>query len=184
MKRVLFFALFISVSLLSFSQRRDTFNLLPNGQKAKKGDVVKELKSHPQSKLDSVYYIKYGKIAAKCPSEQLSRAGSSNCFHEATVDSTNIVTVSKATPADKDSKTETTPTTSAHWNMLISSIQVNSFFSIPEKVGNPGTGDENTEWLEINYAGKTHKVTFDSTGPDEYEGINNLLKLLKKFTAF
>ena len=81
-------------------------------------------------------------------------------------------------------KTETTKTNKDYWSMMIKSVQFNSFFSIPEKVGNPGVGDENSEWIEINYAGKIHKVTFDSTGPDEYEGINNLTKFLKKMTSF
>lgn len=80
-------------------------------------------------------------------------------------------------------KTDNAKTTSAQWNMLVSSIGANSFFSIPEKIGNPGVGDENTEWIELNYAGKIHKVTFDSTGPDEYDGIKNLQKILKKITG-
>lgn len=166
-KQLLFLALAISLSLISFSQKRDTFNLF---KKEQKKDALKEIQLHPQSKLDSVYYIKYGKIETKC---------TENCFHEATIDSVNMVTVTKS-----PLKTDNAKTTSTQWNMLVSSIEINSFFSIPEKIGNPGVGDENTEWVELNYAGKVHKITFDSTGPDEYEGIKNLLKLLKSVTGF
>jgi len=175
MKHILLFTLFISASFISFSQKRDTFNLFQ--KQTKKKDVTKELLSHPPSKLDSVYYIKYGKIEVRC---------SANCFHEATIDSINTVTVSKSLQAGNTTppKTDNTHTTIAQWNMLVSSIEVNSFFLIPEKIGNPGVGDENTEWIEINYAGKIHKVTFDSTGPDEYDGIKNLDKLLKNITHF
>ena len=169
MKHLLIFTLAISVSLISFSQKRDTFNLSLDKKKEKR-DALKEIQAHPLSKSDSIYYIKYGIILTKCTAE---------CFHEATIDSINRVTVTKSPP-----KTDNAQTTSAQWNMLVSSIEINSFFSIPEKIGNPGVGDENTEWIELNYAGKIHKVTFDSTGPDEYDGIKNLLKLLKNITHF
>ena len=176
MKQILFFTFFISVSLVSFSQKRDTFNLFQSHKREKK-DAVKEIQSHPQGKENIVYYIKYGKNETKCEGY---------CFHEAMIDSINIATTNRSLQAEKNypPKTDNAATTGAHWNMLIKSTEMNSFFSIPEKIGNPGVGSENTEWIEINYEGKTHKVTFDSTGPDEYEGINNLLKILKKMVAF
>lgn len=177
MKHILFFSFFISVSLLSFSQKRDTFNLNLDKKKEKR-DAVKEILAHPpQNKQDSVFYIKYGKSAVKCIGY---------CFHEATIDSINMVTVNRSLKEDKNYplKTDNAQTTRAQWNTLVSSLEVNSFFSIPEKVGNPGVGDENTEWIELNFAGKIHRVTFDSTGSDEYEGIKNLDKQLNKITGF
>jgi hypothetical protein len=177
MKHFLFFTFFISVSLLSFSQKRDTFNLFQN-KKPVKRDAVKEIQAHPpRNKQDSIFYIKYGKSAVKC---------TGYCFHEATVDSVNNVTVSKALQADKSYplKTDSAKTTPSQWNMLVSSLEVNSFFSIPEKVGAPGDGGAEYEWIELNYAGRIHRVTFDSTGPDEYDGIKNLLKIFKTMTAF
>ncbi|MBI4946456.1 MAG: hypothetical protein HY840_08655 [Bacteroidetes bacterium] len=178
MKHILLFTLFISASLLSFSQRSkiDTFNIFQNKKKEKR-DAVKEIQSHPLSKQDSVYYIKYGKNSTKC---------TGYCFHEATVDSIHIVTLRKSLQAEKNypAKMDTAQTTPTQWSMLINSIEINSFFSIPEKIGNPGVDEENTEWIELNYAGKIHRVTFDSTGPDEYDGIKNLLKIFKTIAAF
>jgi hypothetical protein len=175
MKHILFFTLFISASLFSFSQKRDTFNLFQ--KQAKRKDVNKELQSHPPSKLDSIYYIKYGTNAGRCVGY---------CFHEANIDSNNIVIVKKTMREDKNypMKTDSTHTTSDQWNMLINSIEINSFFSIPEKIGEPGATDRGIEWIEINYTGKTHKVTFDSAELEDYDGIKNLDKLLKSVTHF
>ena len=173
MKQIILSLFFISLSLLSFSQKRDTINLFGPGKKKVIKDKTKELESHPASKLDSVYYIKYGTRTGMC---------TGYCFHEAIVDSVHIVRTNKPLQPEKNypTKTDSTATTSAQWNMLISSLEINSFFSIPEKVGNPGA---DAEWIEINYMDKLHKVTYDSTGPDEYEGINNLSKLLKLITG-
>ncbi|MBI4931407.1 MAG: hypothetical protein HY841_11630 [Bacteroidetes bacterium] len=177
MKRILFFVLFISVSLLSFSQRNktDTFNLFQKTKKTPPKDITKEIQSSPQSNQGSVYYAKHGTSEGKC-------AG--YCFHESSIDSINTVTVSKSLRAEKNYpiKTDTARTIQTQWDMLISSIDISSFFAMPEKIGNPGGDDGTSEWIEINYAGKIHKVTFDSSGPDEYEGIKNLLKLFKKIT--
>jgi hypothetical protein len=175
MKHILSLTLFIFVSHISFSQKQDTINLFEGSKKQKRKDVNKELQSHPPSKLDSVYYIKYGTSAGEC---------TGYCFHEAIVDSINMIRVQKSLQADKKYpiKIDTVQIKSDQWDMLINSIEISSFFSIPEKIGNPGIGE--TEWIEINYIGKIHKVTFDSTGPDEYEGIKNLEKLLKNITEF
>ena len=92
--------------------------------------------------------------------------------------------MSKSWQAEKNypTKTDTVRTTKTQWEMLINSIEKKSFFEIPVKIGKPNEGDEGSEWIEINYAGKIHKVTFDSSGPDEYEGIKNLLKLFINIT--
>ena len=165
MKHILILILFTSVSLLSFSQKKDTVNLFGPSKKKVIKDQAKELESHPASKLDSVYYIKYGTKTAQCS-------------YESTVDSIHIVrTADKSCPVKSGEQS----ITADKWNMLISSIEINSFFGIPEKVGNPGA---EAEWIEINYMDKLHKVTYDSTGPDEYEGIKNLSKLLKRITEF
>ena len=177
MKRIILPIFFISLSLLSFSQKRDTFNLLGPSQKKVKKDVAQELQSHPASKLDSVYYIKYGTSTNKC---------TGYCFHEAVVDSVHMMRSHKSLPEDKThpAKTDSTEITSDQWNMLINSVEISSFFAIPEKIGNPDAAGAAFEWIEINYIGKLHKITYDNTGPDEYEGIKNLSKLLKRLTGF
>ena len=81
-------------------------------------------------------------------------------------------------------KIDTIQTVSAQWDMLTNYIDINSFLKIPKKVGNPDTNDRGYEWIEIKCAAKTHKVTYDNTGPEEYEGIKNLSKLLKQITGF
>ena len=177
MKRILLCILFISISFLSFSQRRDTLNVFGPSKKKVIKDQARELESHPQSKLDSVYYIKYGASSTLCIGY---------CFNESTVDSTHIVRIKKSLLAEKNypTKTDSIATTSDQWNMLITSLEINSFFSIPETVGNPGADGAEAEWIEINYTGRIHKVTYDNSGPEEYEGIKNLSKLLKKITQF
>ena len=154
MKRILFFALFIFASLLSFSQRSttDTINLFQTKKKEKK-DAVKEIQSHSQNTQDLVYYVKYGTSAGKC---------TGYCFHESTIDSIHIVTVSKPWQADNNYpvKTDTALTTQTQWDMLINSIDKKSFFTIPKKVGKPGEGGAEYQWIEVNYAGKIHKVTY------------------------
>ena len=177
MKRILFFILFLSASLLSFSQKRDTMNLFGPSKKKVVKDQAKELESHPQSKLDSVYYIKYGSSITPC---------TGYCSTESTVDSIHIIRIKKPLQADKTypAKTDSTATTEGQWNMLIMSLDINSFFSIPEKVGNPGANGEASQWIEVNYTGNIHKVTYDKTGPEEYQGIKNLDKILKRITGF
>ena len=176
MKHILFLSSFFLFSLSLHSQTRDTFNLFQNKKKEKK-DAVKEIQTHSQAKQNTVHYVKYGKSKVKC---------SGYCFHESFIDSVNMITETKPLQADKSYplKKDTAQTTRAYWDMLINSFEINSFLSIPKKVGNPGVGNENTEWIEIKYADITHKITFDSTGPDEYEGINNLMKILKNMVAF
>ena len=174
MKHILFLSLFIFTSLFSFSQKRDTFNLL-QGVKQKKKDAVKEILAHPQSKLDSVYYIKYGTTTNKC---------TGFCFHEAVIDSIRMLRTNKNMPSSSPVKTDSTQMTSDQWDMLINSVEISSFFGTPEKIGNTETPGVVIEWIEINYIGNIHRVTFDSTGPDEYEGIKNLEKLLKRLSGF
>jgi len=175
MKQLLFLSLFICLSFFSFAQKRDTFNLFQGKAKPKKKDAVQEIQSQPRSKSGSVYYIRFGTIAQPCPGY---------CLHEAKIDSVQMVRINKPLQADKNypAKTDSTEVTGDQWNMLVSSVEINSFWETPEKIGN--TQAEAVEWIEINYSGKTHKVTFDRTGPEEYEGIKNLEKLLKRMTGF
>ncbi len=176
MKYIFITSSFFLISLFSFSQKRDTINLFEKNKKVNK-DAVKEIQAAPQQTQASVYYIKYGKSSTPC---------SGYCIIESTVDSVKIIKTSKPLKDDKNypAKTENAQTTGAQWNSLINSVDMTSFFSIPEKIGNPGGGDGEAEWIEINYSGKVHKISFDSTGPDEYEGIKNLLLFLKAITSF
>ena len=177
MKHILLFALFISVSLLSFSQKRDSIDLFHPIKKQPKKDVTKDLESRPASKLDSVYYIKYGTSTTPC---------AAYCFTESIVDSIHIIRLKKSLEAGKNYpfKIDSIPTTEGQWNMLITSLEINSFFSIPEKIGKPGANGEDAQWIEVNYMDRIHKITYDSTGPEEYEGLKNLSKMLKKITEF
>jgi hypothetical protein len=176
MKHILIFPLCISVSLISFSQKRDTISLFEK-KKVENKDAVKEIQSSSQSEPRSFYYIKYGKSNTKCEGY---------CFNESIIDSIKIVTIKKPWQPDNKFpvKTDTALTKDSQWNSLKSSVDMNSFFSIPTKIGKPGEGTGDAEWIEIKYTGRIHKITFDSTGPDEYEGIKNLLLFLRQMTAF
>ena len=81
-------------------------------------------------------------------------------------------------------KTDTVQTSESQWELLTSYINMSSFLKIPKKVGSPDAPDRGSEWIEIKSAGKIHKVIYDETGPEEYEGIKNLAKLLKQITGF
>lgn len=172
--RFLFLNLFISVSLLSFSQ--DTIQLFKEKKKVKK-DAVEEIQAMPDNTKGRIKWIKYGTSAGSC---------TGYCSREAIVDSVNTVKVNSSLPADikQPAKIDSAVTSEAHWNMLIASVQINSFFEMPKKIGNPGVNGSVFEWIEINYSGRKHKVAFDKTGPEEYEGIKNLELLLRRITGF
>lgn len=164
----------ICFSLVSFSQ--DTIQLFKQKKKVKK-DAVEEIQAQPESNKGTIRYIKYGTSTGSCVGY---------CSYEAVIDSVSTVKITSSLPADpaRPSKMDTSETSEAHWNMLVGSVQVNSFFEIPKKVGTPGANGGVFEWIEIKYAGRIHKVTFDHTGPEEYEGLKNLEKLLKLMTGF
>lgn len=176
MKHILFLIIFSSLSLFSFSQ--DTIQLFERNKKEKKKqDAVQEIQANPIKEKGVIKYIRYGTSSGSC---------TGYCFQEATIDSVNTIKVNKSLPEDAKfpAKTEALETTETQWEMLKSTVQINSFFEIPKKVGNPGANGEVFEWIEINYSNKIHKVTFDATGPEEYEGLKNLSKQLKQITGF
>jgi len=178
MKHFLLSVFCISLSLLSFSQKNDTINIFPHAEKKKKKkDAVQEIQANPIAEKGVIRNIKYGTSAGSC---------TGYCSQEAAIDSANIIKTTKSLPEDKakPAKTESNETTSTQWDVLKSTVQVNSFFEIPAKVGTPGANGGVFEWIEINYSGKIHKVTFDATGHEEYEGLKNLSKQLKQITGF
>lgn len=163
----------ICFSLTSFSQ--DTIQLFKEKKKVKK-DAVEEIQAMPDNTKGRIKWIRYGTSAGSC---------TGYCSNEATIDSARTVKVKQYLPADVKypAKADSTETSSAHWDMLVASVQINSFFEIPRKVGNPGANGSVFEWIEINYSGRKHKISFDKTGPEEYEGIKNLQLLLKRITG-
>ncbi|TAL61845.1 MAG: hypothetical protein EPN85_03845 [Bacteroidetes bacterium] len=171
--KFIFLTLFISISLFSFSQ--DTIQLFQEKKKVKK-DAVQEIQALPDNTKGRIKYIKYGTSTGSC---------TGYCYSEATVDSAKTVKIKQSLPPDNKypAKTDSTETQSAQWDMLIASVQINSFFEIPKKIGNPGANAGVFEWIEINYSGRKHKVVFDNTGPEEYEGIKNLRLLLRRITG-
>ena len=161
-------------STTSFSQ--DTIKLFKEKKRVKK-DAVEEIQAMPDNTKGRIKWIKYGTSAGSC---------TGYCSREATIDSVNTVKANTTLTVDPKfpAKIDSAGTSEAHWNMLVSSVQINSFFEIPKKVGNPGANGSVFEWIEINYSGRKHKVAFDKTGPEEYEGIKNLSKLLKQVAGF
>ena len=164
----------ISFSLTSFSQ--DTIQLFKEKKKIKK-DAVEEIQAMPDNTKGRIKWIKYGTSAGNC---------TGYCSNEATIDSAKTVKVKQYLPADvkNPAKVDSSETVGAQWDMLVASVQINSFFEIPKKIGNPGANGSVFEWIEINYSGRKHKVAFDKTGPEEYEGIKNLQMFLKKITGY
>ncbi len=163
----------ISFSLTSFSQ--DTIQLFQEKKKEKR-DAVEEIQAMPDKTKVRIKWIKYGTSSGSC---------TGYCSSEATIDSVNTIKINNSLPADVKypAKIDSTETSEAHWNILISSVRINSFFDIPKKVGNPGVSGSVFQWIEINYSGRKHKIMFDKTGPEEYEGIKNLEKILKMITG-
>ena len=178
MKRISLFILLIVLTLPSFSQKGDTIQLFQNKKKErKKVDAVEQIESQPEGKRPTIYYIKYGINSSSC---------SGYCSKEATIDSVRILKVSK--PFQPDAKyplkKDSTETNTAQWELLVSYVDINSFIKIPKKVGTPDAGGHGSEWIEIKAGTKIHKVVYDETGPEEYEGIKNLGKLLKQIAGY
>lgn len=53
------------------------------------------------------------------------------------------------------------PITTAEWNNLVESIDMDAFFALDTVIGCPDCADGGAEWIEITSEDQTYKVTFE-----------------------
>jgi len=64
------------------------------------------------------------------------------------------------------------------WNKLVQSLDLEAFWALPRKIGDPDAADQGGEWLEISEGEKTKRVDFVLDA--EIREISPFLKMLRE----
>lgn len=122
-----------------------------------------------QNAPSTIQYIKHGTSFGMCHGY---------CFNETKFDSSLIISVRKAWRQELPALSDTLPANYETWLAMADAADLNTFFTLPKRIGCPDCNDGGAEWIEISTGNKVYMVTFEcGKGID---GLQELLTILRR----